>query len=138
MEPKPDKPLDPVQETSEESFPASDSPAWAMGEEVHASSVEVVDNEAANRFEASVAGKSALLTYRRTPREIVFYHAEVPPELEGHGIGSKVVRTGLEFARQHGLKVVPLCPFVVSYLHQHQEYVDLVSPDYRGGVTEGK
>ena len=135
MENSADNPLDPVQEASEESFPASDSPAWAMGEEVHVSSAEVLNNEAANRFEASLAGRTAVLTYKRTAQEVVLYHTEVPTELEGHGIGSKVVRTGLEFARQHGLKVVPLCPFVVWYIQQHQEYVELVSPDYRARVT---
>jgi predicted GNAT family acetyltransferase len=134
LEAKPDKPLDPVQETSEESFPASDSPAWAMGEEVHASSAEVSNNEAANRFEATTGGKTALLSYKRTPREIVFYHTQVPAELEGHGLGSKVVRTGLEFAREQGLEFVPLCAFVVWYIQPHQEYVELVSPEYRARV----
>ncbi len=97
----------------------------------------ISNNEAANRFEAAIAGGTAFLNYRRTPLEIIFTHAEVPVELEGHGIGSKMVLTALEFARQHGLKVVPLCPFVAGYIRRHPDYVDLVRPDYRTRVAQG-
>jgi len=106
-----------------------------MGEELDVTAAEVRNNETANRFEAFVAGKTALLTYKRTGREIVFSHTEVPAELEGRGLGSKLVRVGLDFARQHGLRVVPVCPFVAWYIQQHQEYVDLVPQSYRDRIT---
>jgi uncharacterized protein len=128
---------DPVGEASRESFPASDSPAWAMGREAESAIVEVSDNQAENRFEAHGGGKAAFLVYRRMPDRLVLVHTEVPTELEGHGIGSKLVRAGIEFAREQGLTVVPVCPFVINYIRRHQEHVDLVHPDYRGRVTVG-
>ena len=75
-----------------------------------------------------IGGKMAFLAYRRTPHEIALSHTETPRDLEGRGLGSKVVRTALEFAREHALKVVPLCPFVVWFIREHQEYADLVRP----------
>jgi uncharacterized protein len=126
---KADGSFDHVEEASIESFPASDSPAWAMGEETGAAAVEVSNNEVKNRFELHIGGKMAFLSYQRTQREIVLTHAEVPAEMGRRGLGSKVVRAALEFARSHGLKVVPLCPFVAWYIRNHQEYADLVRPD---------
>jgi hypothetical protein len=49
--------IDVVEEASEESFPASDAPAWAMGEEGRR--ITVSNNPAQPRFEASIEGKTA-------------------------------------------------------------------------------
>ena len=88
--------------------------------------LSVSNNEAESRFEAHVEGKIAFLSYRRKPGEIILTHAETPAELEGQGIASEIARTALEFAREHGLTVAPLCPFVAWYIREHREYADLV------------
>jgi len=116
--------FDPVEEASEESFPASDAPAWAMGRETHAVAVSNKSNQ--HRFEASIDGKTAFLAYRLTPPLLTLIHTEVPVEMRQHGVAGKLARAALEFARQEGLRVHPVCPFVASYILRHPEYADLV------------
>jgi predicted GNAT family acetyltransferase len=83
-------------------------------------------NKGASRFEIEADGKVALLDYMWTGRNITYTHTEVPPELEGQGIGGKLARYALEFARDNDLKVIPVCPFVTGYLRRHPEYRPLV------------
>jgi uncharacterized protein len=87
----------------------------------------VTHNEEAHRFEATVDGLGALITYRRLPDRLVLPHMEVPPALEGKGLAAKLARTALDFARGNHLRVVPLCPYVSSFIQKHREYQDLVS-----------
>jgi predicted GNAT family acetyltransferase len=89
----------------------------------------VVKNDSEHRFELHVDGKIAFLNYRQHPQEIVLVHTEVPPELEGHGIGGKLARAALDYARQQNLKVSAPCPFVAVYIQRHPEYSDLLRRD---------
>ena len=97
--------------------------------EVNLDDIIVTNNEEAQRFEATVDGLRSILTYRRFPDSIVFNHTEVPPPLEGHGIAGKLTGVALHFARDHHLRVVPLCPYVSSFIQKHREYQDLVSAE---------
>jgi uncharacterized protein len=92
-------------------------------------SIAVENNVAAQRFEATVDGQHALLTYRRFPHHINLDHTEVAEPLQRHGLAAKLARTALEFARSNHLHVVPLCPYVSRYLVKHPEYHDLLSSD---------
>jgi len=105
--------------------------------EAESAIIEVSNNQAEDQFEAHVGGKTAFLLYRRMPGGLVLIHTAVPTEFEGHGVGSKLVRAGIEFAREQGLTVVPLCPFVIDYIRRHRNYLDLVHPGYRARVTVG-
>lgn len=71
-------------------------------------------------------GHLALLEYIRAGSNITYTHTEIPPNLEGMGIGSKLARHALAFARDNDLKVILICPFVTGYLRRHPEYQPLV------------
>ena len=61
-----------------------------------------------------------------------FIHTVVDPRFEGRGVGSLLVRSVLDEAREQGAQVLPQCPFVRSYLERHPDQVDLVPQPERG------
>jgi predicted GNAT family acetyltransferase len=86
----------------------------------------VSDNAAQHRFELELDGHIAATYYERADGVITFVHTEVPPELGGKGIGSKLVKGALDQVRASGLKVVAQCPFVKAWIDKHPEYADLL------------
>lgn len=81
----------------------------------------VTHNEAAGRFEITVDGELAELTYRREGDRLIMNHTFVPESLRGRGIGSTLVQTAVEEAIAQGSRVVPVCPFVRDWLERHPE-----------------
>ena len=90
-------------------------------------SQDVRDNPAAHRFEIDAEGHVAFSEYKRTGGVIEILHTEVPPELGGKGVGSRLVRGLLDLVRAEGAKVRPDCPFVRGYIEKHPEYQDLLA-----------
>ena len=72
----------------------------------------VVDNPNPGRYELAVDGHIAAAYYEKSGGVITFVHTEVPPELGGKGIGSRLVKGALDQVRAEGLKVIVKCPFV--------------------------
>ena len=89
-------------------------------------SYDVSNNESESRYETTVDGKTAFAAYHREGGNLVFTHTEVPPELEGRGIASAIVKFALDDARAQNLGVVPRCAYVASWVKKHGEYQDLV------------
>lgn len=87
---------------------------------------DVVDNRNEHRFELNVDGHIAAAYYKRAGNVITFNHTEVPAELGGKGIGSKLVKTALDQVRADGLQVVAQCPFVKGWIDKHPGYADLL------------
>jgi len=90
------------------------------------------DNGEKHRFEVDLGdGGFGVADYRLPEGKIVFTHTEVPKKHEGKGVGSALIRFALGSARERGLKVIPICPFVAAYLKKHAEDQDLLDPAYR-------
>lgn len=88
----------------------------------------IVKNTAQSRYEMSIEGQLALVTYRHGPDRIIYLiHTEVPQALAGQGVGSRLAKGVLDTVRSEGLSVVAECPFLVSYMARHPEYQDLTA-----------
>jgi uncharacterized protein len=87
----------------------------------------VRDNAQLQRFEIDAGGLVAFSNYRREGDTLTIMHTEVPPALNGKGIGSALVRGLLDLIRAQGLKVAPRCPFVAAYIAKHTDYADLLA-----------
>ncbi|MFV0626361.1 MAG: GNAT family N-acetyltransferase [Alphaproteobacteria bacterium] len=84
--------------------------------------MEVIHNLEKQTFEIEEDGHRAYLGYKIEGEEILMYTTQVPHELGGKGVGSLLAKTALEFSREKGLKVIPLCSFVSTYIERHKEY----------------
>lgn len=89
-------------------------------------SAQVRDDQDASRYEIEVGGQMVgAAYYKRFDDHIVFTHTEVDEAHQGEGLASDLVRFALDDARGAGLRVVPLCPYVRSWLQRHPDYQDL-------------
>lgn len=98
--------------------------------------VQVIDNPDMSRFEVRSGGRLAgRAEYRLRPGKIVLTHTEVDAAFEGRGLAGQLARGALDAARERGLRVVPLCPYIARYIRRHPEYVPLVDDRYRSQFT---
>ena len=52
-------------------------------------------------------------------RELIAQLAKVDPSQEGHGYATQLIEFALDDVRSRGLRVIPVCPLVLSYLQKH-------------------
>lgn len=88
----------------------------------------VRDNRDEQRYETTVGAEKAVVAYELGDGTITFTHTYVPPAAEGQGVGAALVRFALDDARTRGLRVIPRCPFVRTWIKRHPEYDVLVHP----------
>ena len=92
--------------------------------------LRVVDNPGKLRYELWLGETHAgSIEYRSEPGTIVLVHTEVDEAFGGQGLGSRLAAGALDDIRARGLKLVPVCPFIHSYLRRHPEYGELVVGD---------
>ncbi len=71
--------------------------------------------------------KLAQMTYTWAGTDrIIIDHTEVSDELRGTGTGKKLVLEAVAFARQKGIKIIPLCPYANSVFKRTPELRDVL------------
>ena len=61
------------------------------------------------------------------PNKFIIDHTEVDDKLRGKGAGKQLVMQSVEFARDNGKKILPLCPFAHSVFKKIPEIRDVLS-----------
>ena len=93
--------------------------------------MDVVHNERDSRFEAYLPEGLCRADYRRVGNTLHMVHTEVPQQARGRGAAGRVVEAALDYAQANGLKVMPMCPYVRTYLERHPERQGLLAPGTR-------
>ena len=58
--------------------------------------------------------------------KIIIDHTEVNPGNEGKGFGKQMVKKAVEYARDKGIKIIPLCPFEKSVFDKVPEFTNVL------------
>jgi hypothetical protein len=115
-----------LDETLEETFPASDAPANTVETGIvprdipPMSSSTVFDNRDRSRFELVVDDATAFLDYKRGPIGLTLVHTEVPEHLRGRGLGTALVKAAVEHGRAEGLRIIAECAFAKAVLRRQR------------------
>ena len=105
------------------------NPEWAK--------LPLINNDTGQKkkFELHIEDEIAFIEYIQTRNNIIYLtHTEVPRSLEGNGLGAIIVSKTLEYIKENGYKMAPLCPFIAAYLKRNPGKADnLLAPGFSIG-----
>ena len=87
----------------------------------------LIDNKEKSRFEFRIGDQVAVADYDINGSTISMPYVGVPKALEGQGIASALVLSVLQTIEERKLKLIPICPFVVTYVQRHPEWKKLLN-----------
>jgi uncharacterized protein len=61
-----------------------------------------------------------------SPDKMIIEHTEVDDSLAGKGVGKQLVATGVEYARAHNIKIIPLCTYAKKIFDLTPEWKDVL------------
>lgn len=87
-------------------------------------------NREKNRFELKLDQDLAFIDFKiGKSGDIYLIHTEVPPVYKGKGVGHKLVRESLKIVEDDGCLMIPICPFVRSFIISNRaDYQNILSP----------
>lgn len=88
-----------------------------------------VNNDRNGHFDAIDGGKTAgTLVYAWAgTTKLIIEHTEADPAYKGKGVGKILVYAAVEYAREHGVKILPLCPFAKALFDRTPAIGDVLS-----------
>ena len=60
------------------------------------------------------------------PGKMIIDHTEVKKAYEGKGLGKQLVAAGVAYAREHHIKILPLCPFAKKLFAITPSFADVL------------
>jgi predicted GNAT family acetyltransferase len=85
----------------------------------------IVDHPAQSRFEVQEGGKViGFAAYVQHDGRRIFHHTVVEEAYNGQGLASRLVAAALRETLEAGLVVVPVCPYVRSWLERHPDVAE--------------
>ena len=71
--------------------------------------------------------KAGIMTYVWAGNDkFIIDHTEVNPEFNGKGVGKQMVLAAVEYARENGIKILPLCPFAKVTFDKNKDIQDVL------------
>lgn len=72
-------------------------------------------------------GLAGEMTYSKAGNDkIIIDHTEVNEKFKGQKIGLQLVEASVVYAREHNIKIMPLCPFAKKMFERHAEFNDVL------------
>ncbi|AQL56657.1 GNAT family N-acetyltransferase [Abyssicoccus albus] len=68
--------------------------------------------------------REAELDYEVKDQTLIATHTYVSSNRRGEGIAKALVEALIEYAREHGYKIQPVCSYVVDYFEQHKDELE--------------
>jgi len=92
--------------------------------------VQFRDDPERHRYLAEIDGRVVgMAVYQLRAGRHIFVHTEINSEYEGKGVGSALARFALDDVKAQGGMVVPLCPFIASWIEAHPDYQTMVDEE---------
>ncbi len=90
--------------------------------------IQQKDNDITGMFFIEQEGKKVgeLVYSWRNKDTIIIEHTGVEDVLKGQGAGKQLVARSVEFAREKGIKIVPVCSFAKSIFAKTKEFEDVL------------
>ena len=93
---------------------------------------KVVVKRTENLFYIDLPGEDKpVLKYRVEGDRMFLESTYTPPMLRGRGYAARLVEAAIRYAEENGLKIVPLCSYVVYYFTKHPEKKSVLDEAYR-------
>ena len=86
-----------------------------------------LDSHRRGKFHLTEGGETlAKLEVAVIKDNLVAYHTEVSPKLRGQGVARKLLDSLVGYAQNNGLKIVPLCPYVLAEFKRRPEQYESI------------